>query len=53
MSFPDKPVLRKHELDAIIATAMDPQLTNSECNQELAVSILVDYKARAYYTIFY
>lgn len=37
MSFPDKPVLRKHELDAIIATAMDPQLSNSEYNQELSI----------------
>lgn len=37
MSFPDKGVLRKHELDAIIATAMDPQLSNSEYNQELSV----------------
>lgn len=40
MSFPDKGVLRKHELDAIIATAMDPQLSNSEYNQELSVSYI-------------
>ncbi|KAL1116811.1 hypothetical protein AAG570_005281 [Ranatra chinensis] len=37
MSFPEKRVLRRHELDALIATAMDPHLPNSEFNQELQV----------------
>ncbi|XP_073973684.1 constitutive coactivator of PPAR-gamma-like protein 1 homolog isoform X2 [Rhodnius prolixus] len=37
MSFPERKVLRKHELDAIIVTALDPHLGNSEYNQDLQV----------------
>ncbi|KAK9501042.1 hypothetical protein O3M35_002165 [Rhynocoris fuscipes] len=37
MSFPERKVLRKHELDAIIVTALDPNLGNSEYNQDLQV----------------
>lgn len=38
MSFPERKVLRKHELDAIIVTALDPHLGNSEYNQDLQVN---------------
>jgi hypothetical protein len=38
MSFPEKKVLRKPELDAFITTAIMPELMNAEINQELQVS---------------
>uniref|UniRef100_A0A146LZW3 Constitutive coactivator of PPAR-gamma-like protein 2 n=1 Tax=Lygus hesperus TaxID=30085 RepID=A0A146LZW3_LYGHE len=37
MTCPDRRVLRRHELDAIIAMAFDPHLANCDFNQELQV----------------
>lgn len=39
MSYPEKCILRKQELDAFIAQAFSPELMNSQYLQELTVSI--------------
>lgn len=41
MSFPDKKVLRRAELDAFITTAIMPELMNADLNQELQVCIYI------------
>lgn len=41
MSFPDKKVLRRAELDAFITTAIMPELMNADLNQELQVCTLL------------
>lgn len=38
MSFPEKKVLRKPELDAFITTAIMPELMNADLSQELQVN---------------
>lgn len=40
MSFPEKRVLRRPELDAFITTAILPELMNAEYNQELQLSVV-------------
>jgi len=40
MSFPEKKVLRKPELDAFITTAIMPELMNAEINQELQLPVV-------------
>lgn len=37
MSFPEKKVLRRPELDAFIITAISPELVNQEFTQEVQV----------------
>lgn len=38
MSFPDRRILRKHELDALIAQAFSPELMNATYLQDLQVN---------------
>ncbi|KAG8242101.1 constitutive coactivator of PPAR-gamma-like protein 1 isoform X1 [Homalodisca vitripennis] len=40
MSFPEKKVLRKPELDAFITTAIMPELMNAELNQDLQLQVV-------------
>ncbi|XP_075235420.1 constitutive coactivator of PPAR-gamma-like protein 1 homolog [Lycorma delicatula] len=40
MSFPDKKVLRRSELDAFIMTALSPELMNAEYNQDLQLPVV-------------
>ncbi len=40
MSFPDKKILRKQELDAFIVSALCPEFTDNSFIQELQVSFL-------------
>lgn len=40
MSFPDKKVLRRSELDAFIMTALSPELMNAEYNQDLQLPLV-------------
>lgn len=50
MSFPEKKVLRRAELDAFITTAIMPELMNADLNQELQVCVLY---IRLFFCLFY